>query len=109
KPHMARSGAPQMPDRTDVAMSYGPGSVAHHSRVASHTASGPHATRECCAAPGTRHRHCCEIATPQGSSPTWMLLITLRPGTSITDTSFDTPLVTNSSFSSGVNAICQTR
>ena len=35
----------------------------------------------------------CEIAIPQGSSPTWIVLITLRLATSMTDTSFETPLV----------------
>src|ERR1700704_1990785 len=38
-----------------------------------------------------------------------MVLITLSAATSITDTSFDTPLVTSRYFSSGVNAMCQTR
>lgn len=36
-------------------------------------------------------------------------LITLRLSTSITDTSPLTPLVASNCFSSGVNAICQTR
>src|SRR5262245_18736451 len=53
--------------------------------------------------------YCCEMATPHGCSPSEMLLITRKVATSMTDTSFDTPLVTNRSFSSGVNAICQTR
>src|SRR5262245_31358630 len=53
--------------------------------------------------------YCCEMATPHGSSPTGTLLITRKVATSMTDTSFDTPLVTNKSFSSGVNAICHTR
>lgn len=48
-------------------------------------------------------------ATPQGSSPTWMDLITFCAATSITETSFDTPLATTRYFSSGVNAPCQTR
>src|SRR4051812_33752988 len=53
--------------------------------------------------------HCFAIVIPQGSSPTWMVLITLSAATSMTDTSFDTPLVTSRYFSSGVNAMCQTR
>src|SRR5262245_32129284 len=53
--------------------------------------------------------HCCEIAIPQGSSPTWIVLMTLRFATSMTETSFDTPLVVRRYFSSGVNAMCQTR
>src|SRR3954453_18320688 len=38
-----------------------------------------------------------------------MVLMTLSAATSMTDTSLDTPLVTSMYFSSGVNAICQTR
>src|SRR5262245_36592062 len=53
--------------------------------------------------------HRWEIATPHGSSPTWIDLITLRLATSMTETSFDTPLVVRRYFSSGVNAICHTR
>src|SRR4029077_11331962 len=49
------------------------------------------------------------IVMPQGSSPTWMVLITFCAATSMTETSLETPLVTNRYFSSGVNAICQTR
>src|ERR1043166_9450314 len=49
------------------------------------------------------------IATPHGSSPTWMVLITLRAATSITDTSLVRPLVAKRYFSSGVNAMCHTR
>src|SRR3954453_15964459 len=41
------------------------------------------------------YRHCFAIAIPQGSSPTLMVLITLSVATSITETSFDTPFVTN--------------
>src|SRR4051812_11100485 len=54
-------------------------------------------------------RYCREIATPQGSSPTWIVLMTLRLATSMTETSFDTPLVVKRYFSSGVKAMCQTR
>src|ERR1700730_11432555 len=58
----------------------------------------------------TERRHYCrEIATPQGSSPTWIVLMTLRLVTSMTDTSFDTPLVVRRYLSSGVNAMCHTR
>src|SRR5581483_438356 len=53
--------------------------------------------------------HCCETVTPQGSSPTWIDLITLRDATSMIETSFDTPLVVIRYFSSGVKAMCQTR
>src|SRR4051812_18620589 len=49
------------------------------------------------------------IVMPQGSSPTWIVLITFCAATSMTDTSLDTPLVTSRYFSSGVNAMCQTR
>src|SRR5262249_14574668 len=49
------------------------------------------------------------IVMPQGSSPTWMVLITFCATTSITETSLDTPLVTSKYFSSGVKAMCQTR
>src|SRR5215813_1833523 len=55
-----------------------------------------------------RDRHG-DIVTPQGSSPTWIVLMTFCAGTSITETSLETPLVTSRYFSSGVNAICQTR
>src|SRR3954453_12680872 len=54
-------------------------------------------------------RHGCAIVIPQGSSPTWIVLMTFCAATSITETSFDTPLVTIRYFSSGVNAICHTR
>src|ERR1700730_16045237 len=54
-------------------------------------------------------RYCREIATPQGNSPTWIVLMTLRLATSTTETSFDTPLVVKRYFSSGVKAMCQTR
>src|SRR3978361_2039107 len=54
-------------------------------------------------------RHGCAIVMPQGSSPTWIVLITFCAATSITETSLDTPLVTSRYFSSGVNAMCQTR
>src|SRR6266481_5125093 len=53
--------------------------------------------------------HGCAIAMPQGSSPTWIVLITFCATTSIIETSLDTPLVTSRYFSSGVNAMCQTR
>lgn len=53
--------------------------------------------------------HCREIVTPQGSSPTWMVLITLSAATSMMETSFDTPFVVSRYFSSGVNAVCHTR
>src|SRR5262249_54831587 len=52
---------------------------------------------------------CSEIVTPQGSSPTWTVLTTLRLATSMTETSLDNPFVVNRYFSSGVNSICQTR
>src|SRR5262245_10794877 len=51
----------------------------------------------------------CDIAMPQGNSPTWIDLTTLRLATSMTDTSFETPLVVSRYFSSGVKAMCQTR
>src|SRR4051794_38577039 len=35
--------------------------------------------------------HCCAIVMPQGSSPTWIVLITFWAATSITETSLDTP------------------
>src|SRR5216683_1145644 len=54
-------------------------------------------------------RHGCAIVMPQGSSPTWMVLITFCATTSMIETSLDTPLVTSRYFSSGVNAMCQTR
>src|SRR5215470_15386281 len=53
--------------------------------------------------------HCRDMAMPQGNSPTWMVLITFRLATSMTETSFDTPLVVKRYFSSGVNAMCHTR
>ena len=56
-----------------------------------------------------QRRHRSETATPQGNSPTWIVLITLRLATSMMETSFDTPLVVRRYFSSGVNAVCQTR
>src|SRR3569833_2327754 len=55
------------------------------------------------------HRHGCAIVMPQGSSPTWMVLITFCAATSMTETSLETPLVTSRYFSSGGNAMCQTR
>src|ERR1700753_1556049 len=58
---------------------------------------------------GACHRHGCAIVMPQGSSPTWMDLITFCAATSMTETSLETPLVTSRYFSSGVNAMCQTR
>src|SRR5229473_2581202 len=54
-------------------------------------------------------RHGCAIVMPQGSSPTWMVLITFCATTSMIEMSLDTPLVTSRYFSSGVNAMCQTR
>src|SRR5712675_3053385 len=53
--------------------------------------------------------HGCAIVMPHGSSPTWMVLITFCADTSMTETSLETPLVTSRYFSSGVNAMCQTR
>ncbi len=50
-----------------------------------------------------------EIATPHGSRPTGMLFTTFSASTSITETSFDVPLVVKSCFWSGVKASCQTR
>src|SRR6478609_585867 len=57
---------------------------------------------------GVYCRHGCAMVMPQGSSPTWMVLMTFCAATSMTDTSFDTPLVTSKCFSSGVKAMCQT-
>src|SRR6185436_7670336 len=54
-------------------------------------------------------RHGCAIVIPQGSSPTWIVFMTFCAATSITETSFETPLVTIRYFSSGVNAMCHTR
>src|SRR6476661_3769726 len=76
-----------------------PGSSVSGTKIRSHRASGG------CA----RDRHGCAIVMPQGSSPTWIVLITFCAATSITETSLDTPLVTSRYFSSGVNAMCQTR
>src|ERR1700691_1515007 len=53
--------------------------------------------------------HCLVIPTPQGEEPTAIDFKTFSAPTSITDTSFETPLVANSSLSSGVSARCQTR
>src|SRR5438046_32222 len=53
-------------------------------------------------------RHGC-IAMPQGSSPTWMVLMTFWAATSITETSLERPLVESRYFPSGVNAMCQAR
>src|SRR6202012_206449 len=53
--------------------------------------------------------HCFEIATPQGNEPTGIDLITFSAATSMTDTSFETPLVVKRYLPSGVSASCQTR
>src|SRR3981189_2063971 len=58
---------------------------------------------------GVGCRHGCAIVMPQGSAPTWMVLITFCATTSMIETSLDTPLVASRYFSSGVNAMCQTR
>src|SRR5260370_29690593 len=58
---------------------------------------------------GVDDRHGGAKLIPQGSSPTWIVLITFCADTSITETSLETPLVTSRYFSSGVNAMCQTR
>ena len=50
-----------------------------------------------------------ETATPQGATPTGSDFTTFRLGTSMTETSLLLPFVTNSSFSYGVRASCQTR
>src|SRR5207248_3332780 len=65
--------------------------------------------RWCRAGSGCIRRHGCAIVMPQGSSPTWIVLITFWAATSITETSLEIPLVTSRYFSSGVNAMCQTR
>src|SRR4051812_28630075 len=54
-------------------------------------------------------RYCREIVMPQGSSPTWIVLITRCAATSMIETSLETPFVVSRYFSSGVNARCQTR
>jgi hypothetical protein len=59
-------------------------------------------------ADGARRQRC-ETATPQGNSPTCIVSITLSAATSITETSFERPLVVKRYFSSGVNAMCHTR
>src|SRR5258706_14850626 len=53
--------------------------------------------------------HGCAIVMPQGNSPTWTVLITFCAATSMIEASLDTPLFTSRYFSSGVNAMCQTR
>src|SRR6185295_2628288 len=58
---------------------------------------------------GVERGHGWANAMPQGSSPTWMVLITFCAATSMTETSLETPLVTSRYFSSGVKAMCQTR
>src|SRR5262245_37049168 len=55
------------------------------------------------------HCHRGDIAMPHGSSPTWIVLTTFCAATSMTETSLETPLVARRYFSSGVNAMCQTR
>src|SRR5947209_9915473 len=54
-------------------------------------------------------RHSREMVMPHGNSPTWIVLITRSEATSMTDTSFERPFVLSRYFSSGVNAMCQTR
>src|SRR5262249_44833877 len=56
-----------------------------------------------------RDHHGSAMKTPQGCSPTWIVLTTFRLATSMTETSFDRPLVARRYFSSGVKANCQTR
>src|SRR6185312_15608656 len=51
-----------------------------------------------CGAGRICHRHRGDIATPHGSSPTWIVLITFCAATSITETSLDTPLVASRYF-----------
>src|SRR5579871_1051355 len=58
---------------------------------------------------GTDYSHCFEIATPQGNEPTGIDLITFRAATSMTETSFETPLVVKRYLPSGVSSSCQTR
>src|ERR1019366_7503930 len=53
--------------------------------------------------------HCGAITTPQGKEPAAIDFTTLRLATSITETSFETPLVVKRYLASGVNANCQTR
>src|SRR5262249_45533004 len=53
--------------------------------------------------------HCFEIATPQGNEPTGIDLITFSAATSMTETSFETPLVASRYLPSGVSPNCQTR
>src|SRR6185437_1015188 len=53
--------------------------------------------------------HCFEIATPQGNEPTGIDLITLSAATSMTETSFETPLVDKRYLPSGVSSNCHTR
>src|SRR5262249_8177067 len=56
-----------------------------------------------------RDHHGSAMKTPQGCSPTWIVLTTFKLATSMTETSFDRPLVARRYFSSGVKANCQTR
>ena len=53
--------------------------------------------------------HCFEIATPQGNEPTGIDLITFSAATSMTEISFETPLVVTRYLPSGVSSNCQTR
>src|SRR6185437_2041434 len=55
------------------------------------------------------NRHCFEIATPQGNEPTGIDLITFSAATSMTETSFETPLVDKRYLPSGVSSNCHTR
>ncbi len=56
-----------------------------------------------------RCAHCGDTTTPQGRRPTWIDFTTSSDATSITEMSFESPLVVSRYFWSGVNAICQTR
>ncbi len=55
------------------------------------------------------HDHFGDTTTPQGSRPTGIDFTTSSPATSMTEISFDSPLVVSRYFWSGVNARCQTR
>src|SRR5271166_6270425 len=58
---------------------------------------------------GEDRSHCFEIATPQGKEPTAIDLMTFSAATSMTDMSFETPLVVSRYLPSGVSSNCQTR
>src|SRR5271154_5790390 len=58
---------------------------------------------------GGHRGHWFDIATPQGNEPTGIDLITFSAATSMTDTSFETPLVDKRYLPSGVSSSCQTR